>query len=60
MGKITQYKRIAYKSKIICGIYYRKGSIYYKNTAADPIEGKFILFFPFPDCESGMKRGLKR
>ena len=58
MGKITQYKRIAYKSKIICGIYYRKGSIYYKNTAADPIKGKFILFFP--DHKSGMKRGLKR
>lgn len=47
MGKITQYKRITYKSKIICGIYYCEGSIYYKNTAADPIKGKFILFFPF-------------
>lgn len=58
MGKITQYKRVVYKSKMICGIYYCKGSIYYKNTAADPIEGKFILFFP--ECESGTKRRLKR
>ena len=58
MGKITQYKRVVYKSKMICGMYYYKGSIYYKNTAADPIEGKFILFFP--ECESGTKRRLKR